>query len=371
MSAVLMISYSASLGGAERVLIDFAQALDGEHWLACPEGPLAGAARERGFRLLPLPARAPELRASLATFGRALRSLADHRREVRALIRDLEPELVLVNGMRSGLAALLPSPPRDAGPIVFLHHDMVPGAAIGQLVRLAARRSALTVVPSRGVALDLGPRVPALVVHPGVEPDRFASAIEPDSPPRVLVLGAIVGWKRPDLALEAFSGVRAQVPEARLRLVGAPIGRRAEALLARLRHRAERPDLAGAVDFVGAVTDPAEELARASCLLHCAHREPFGIALIEALAAGRPVVAPAEAGPEEIVDERCGVLYPPGDAGAAARAVAGLLRDPDGRTPGSRPRRRGAASRRQSGRSRPAVTGACPGSRAIRPPWRS
>ena len=40
--------------------------------------------------------------------------------------------------------------------------------------------------------------------------------------------------------------------------------------------------------------------------------------LVEALARGRPVVAPAAAGPLEIVDARCGALYPPGDAAAGA-----------------------------------------------------
>ena len=49
-------------------------------------------------------------------------------------------------------------------------------------------------------------------------------------------------------------------------------------------------------------------------LLHCADREPWGLVLIEALAAGRPVVAPAAGGPLEILDRG---LYPPGDADAA------------------------------------------------------
>ena len=42
--------------------------------------------------------------------------------------------------------------------------------------------------------------------------------------------------------------------------------------------------------------------------------------VVEALAAARPVVAPAEAGPLEILGEGRGLLYPPGDATAAARA---------------------------------------------------
>jgi N-acetylglucosaminyl-diphospho-decaprenol L-rhamnosyltransferase len=62
--------------------------------------------------------------------------------------------------------------------------------------------------------------------------------------------------------------------------------------------------------------------------LHCAPREPFGIALLEALAAGRPVLAPASGGPKEIVTSACGVLYEPGDAAAGAAALRALLADP-------------------------------------------
>ena len=98
--------------------------------------------------------------------------------------------------------------------------------------------------------------------------------------------------------------------------------------MAALRERAERPDLRGRVTFAGPVEHPAAALAATGCLLHCAEREPFGIVLIEALAAGRPAVAPAGGGAPEIVDETVGRLYPPGDAAAAADALCEVLSDP-------------------------------------------
>lgn len=325
MSPALMISYSGSMGGAERVLIDFAAALEGRPWLACPEGPLADAARAADIHVWPLPQRSAALRGDRL---RAVTRLAAHRRELRALVRDLDPELVIVNGTRSALALLPRRTPRDTPPVVFMAHDMLPGPLVGAQVRAAARRAALVVVPSRAVAFDLGPRVPAVVVPPGVDLDRFDPTAQPAEPPVVLVLGAIVGWKQPQLALEVLAIVRRQRPNVRLRIVGAPIDAAGERLLAELRERAMRPDLAGAVEFPGAVADAAGELARASCLLHCAPREPFGMVVVEALAAGRPVVAPAAAGPQEILDES-GLLYPPGDAAAAARAVLRALGEPD------------------------------------------
>ncbi len=90
-----------------------------------------------------------------------------------------------------------------------------------------------------------------------------------------------------------------------------------------------RPDLDGRVELRGRVEDPRPVLEGASVLLHCADREPFGIAMIEALAAGVPVVAPASGGPTEIVTKACGRLYPPGAAAAAAQGLRECLGRPE------------------------------------------
>jgi len=325
----LVISYSGVLGGAERALVELADTLGADSCLACPPGALADAARTRGLRLFVLQERRLELRGQRIL---AAARLTAHAREIRALIDSLDPELVVAWGMRSGLALWLVRARRRA-PIVFAHNDFLPGPVIGALVRAAARAADRVLVPSSAVAGDLDPAGRLgdrlAVVNPAVEIESFAGFNgQPAHPPEVLVLGALVDWKRPDLALEALAIARTRRSELRLRLVGAPIGASAEKLSARLRHRASQPDLAGAVEFVGFVADPRPELSRATCLLHCAPREPFGLALVESLAAGRPVVAPDAAGPREIVDHSCGILYPPGDAHAAAVAVLRLIADP-------------------------------------------
>jgi len=55
--------------------------------------------------------------------------------------------------------------------------------------------------------------------------------------------------------------------------------------------------------------------------------EPFGIAYVEALAAGLPVVAVRAGGAMEIVDDTCGLLVPSGDSDALATALRQLLTD--------------------------------------------
>ena len=129
----------------------------------------------------------------------------------------------------------------------------------------------------------------------------------------------------------------------RLVLAGHAIGEESAALLAALRRRAAQPDLAGRVDSPGSLGDPAAALASATCLLHCADAEPFGLVLLEAMASGRPVVAPAAGGPLEIIDEESGRLFAPGDAAAAAAALSAVVGDPDlARRAGEHGRRRAA-----------------------------
>jgi glycosyltransferase involved in cell wall biosynthesis len=161
---------------------------------------------------------------------------------------------------------------------------------------------------------------PAVIVASGQRPLIAAAS----APPRALILGALVPWKRADLALE----IAARLPDLHLDVAGAAMPGDRPEFAAALRERTERPDLADRVRLLGALDDPRPAMAQAHALLHCADREPFGLALVEALAAGRPVVAPASAGPLEIVTPACGRLYAPRDADAGAVALRDVLMDP-------------------------------------------
>ncbi|MFW5858213.1 MAG: glycosyltransferase [Planctomycetota bacterium] len=71
--------------------------------------------------------------------------------------------------------------------------------------------------------------------------------------------------------------------------------------------------------------------AAADVLVHLATPEPLGRAVVEALAAGRPVVAAATAGPAWILRDGGGRLVPPDAPDAALQAVLALLGDPEAR----------------------------------------
>jgi glycosyltransferase involved in cell wall biosynthesis/GT2 family glycosyltransferase len=328
-TTVLFATYSGLIGGAERVLLDCAAGLDGNHFLACPAGPLADAAQASGMTVFPLAARSLRLRGRAPERVRAAAALGAHARELRRLSCDLDADLVVAWGMRSALAALALG---RRIPYAVDHHDFLPGPVVARLVRAAARRARVVTVPSRAVAEDLDPQgalTGLRIVAPGVDVDVYEGIGAPPTVPRLITVGAITTWKRPDLALEILALARRERPDLELCIVGGPVTASDEDLVRELQARALEPALNGAVTFTGAVAAVGPELARASCLLHCAAAEPFGIALLEALAAGRPVVAPDAAGPREIVDSSCGVLFRPDDPRAGAAAVVGVLADPE------------------------------------------
>ena len=141
MALVLLASYSGVLGGAERVLVESGDSLDGEICLACPEGELADAGSARGFRVFALRARPLDVRAPVTDRVLAVQRLAAHGAELRRLARALDPDVVIACGSRSALGLLLGR--RIGVPVVFEQGDMLPGPWIGRCnqSRRAARRA--------------------------------------------------------------------------------------------------------------------------------------------------------------------------------------------------------------------------------------
>ena len=319
----LFVTHSGQSGGAGHILADVVTSLPGGAVVACPPGPVADACRDRGATVLALRSRPLGLRGGARQAAGAATALAGHAREVRWLVRELDPAVLVTWGMRTTLAAALwPWPGRP--PWVATHHDFLPRGAPDRAVRAAFRRAGAVASISQAVADELALGRPVQVIHPGVDLERFRPSDARDAAdrPTVLWLGAIVAWKRPDIALE----VARRRPGIRLRLAGAPLDAGGERLLGDLREQVERENLGERVEIAGAV-DARESLRESDALLHTADREPFGMAIVEALASGVPVAAPRAGGPGEIVDEGCGRLFAPGDAGSAARALDEVLGD--------------------------------------------
>ncbi len=82
------------------------------------------------------------------------------------------------------------------------------------------------------------------------------------------------------------------------------------------------------IEFAGYVRNPFRMLSAATALVHPSRFEGFGVALVEALALGVPVVATDSGGPAEILDGgRYGLLVPPGDVHGLATALVRIAND--------------------------------------------
>jgi phosphatidylinositol alpha-mannosyltransferase len=123
--------------------------------------------------------------------------------------------------------------------------------------------------------------------------------------------------------LAALRQLAPQLPELRLLVVGR--GDAADLM------REAGPELAGRIDLLGQVDDETKARALSSVDVYCAPNtggESFGVILLEAMAAGTPVVASdLDAFRRVLDDSAAGVLTPVGDSTALADALHGLLRD--------------------------------------------
>ena len=200
----------------------------------------------------------------------------------------------------------------------------------------AMRAAHRVVVNSRftaGVLEKLG-GLRAAVVYPGVDVETYAGVPEaPEGEPVVLVVGRFDRRKNLPLVVEAMAWMRRTEPAARARLVIAggldPTRPEDAAVANEIEALAAERGVALAVERSPSDARRLELLAGSRCVVHAAPDEHFGLVPVEAMAAGRPVVAVASAGPlETVVDGETGFLRPPTPEAFGA-AIARLVADRD------------------------------------------
>jgi phosphatidylinositol alpha-mannosyltransferase len=170
------------------------------------------------------------------------------------------------------------------------------------------------------------------IIPNGVDLNRFGRSLKknpagPDDPVTILFVGRLDQRKGFAHLLEAFIRLKPNYPQARLQVIGPFTPSECQVY-----RQLVRADAATDVDFVGYVSP--EELPHfyAKADIFCAPSlgfESFGIVLLEAMAAGLPVIASNIAGYRSlIVDGQEGWLTPPGQPQALAAALGQLLDQP-------------------------------------------
>ena len=364
---IAFIHPELGIGGAERLVIDAALALQSRGARVsiftarhdtgrCFEETRSGLLDVRvSGRAVPLQV-AGRFRAPCAMARMACAAL-DMGRSAEAwdmIVCDLVPHVMPLVRAVSGGAPLvfychfpdLLLAPKRGGPYRLYRYP------IDRLEEAGLRAADLILVNSEftaGVFRETFPRLAGRrvsVLYPGVDTGALVRAMTRpalpggfrDGDPVILSLNRYDPGKNCELAVAAFAELGKIVPEAlfrRLRLIvaGACDERLPEsmALLERLRAMAAGLGLADRTAFLTTVSDEERAwlLDRCACLAYTSSREHFGIGIVEAMAAGRPVVAADGGGPRETVRHgETGFLCEPAPA-AFARALAQVVTDPE------------------------------------------
>ncbi|WP_375493140.1 glycosyltransferase family 4 protein [uncultured Jatrophihabitans sp.] len=164
----------------------------------------------------------------------------------------------------------------------------------------------------------------ARVVRNGVDLDLFFGTPQPARPRFVLAAGRLVPNKGFDLLVDAWERLPDDLADVRLVIAGEGWAHDA------LRRRIDASPAAGRIELVGPLphAELAQRMRASTAFVLPSRAEALGLVVLEAMAAGTPVVAAAVGGVPEIVqDGVTGMLFRPDDAGDLATALTRLFAD--------------------------------------------
>lgn len=271
---------------------------------------LAESLQAGGHAVLPLPWTVAHSPAALLALIAALRRV--RRTALPLLLHAHDSHALALGTLAAGLLGL---------PLVATRRSMAPPGRLW-------RRPARVIAVSEAVAVQLReagvPPTRITVVPSGIArtPREEGSAQHASTAGAIVAIGALTREKGHATLLEAFGLLAATDADWSLRLAGD--GPERPALAA----RARALGLASRVRFDGEIASPAAWLEGAAVLVQPSFREALGTAVLEAMAAGVPVIASATGGLSALVGDGAGLLVPPGDAQALAAAIERLRRDP-------------------------------------------
>jgi glycosyltransferase involved in cell wall biosynthesis len=325
--------------------------------LLCHQPIDGGVARHVGDLLEGLPTRGFEVVVCSPAMPTGVASVVTHtpldlRREISpradaaalaglaGLIGELRPDIIHGHSSKAGALVRLARLRHPRARVVYTPHGYpFAGHFPGRSERLAYRaiERALAPLASRVVcvceaearlARSVGPRGRIRVVHNGIAPapggriDPGIAELGRSGP----VIGALAGLrpgKGLETLIEAAPRVLARHPGVTIAIVGDGPE------LPALRARAGALGVAQAVRFPGGSADPLAALRGMDLFAHPSWAEAFPYVVLEAMSLARPIVASDVGGVgEAVIDGESGLLVPPRDSDALARALIELLDDP-------------------------------------------
>lgn len=336
---ILFVCTTLALGGTERHLLQVLPRLDRRRFLP-KVFALRGGALEFAFREAGIEVHLASSPPAAGSAGRMLRWLAQLWRIVRQTRPDVLhfflPEAYLAGGMvgvAAGHSAMLMS--RRSRNFYQRRHPLAAHCERwlhGRMRMLLANSQAVREDLIAEGVLDTRIRL----IYNGIDTARFAPGGDrvalraclgvPREALVVIIVANLMPYKGHADLVRALAAVPDLLPRPwRLLCVGRDEGVRAELERLAAVHRIDSNVL-----FLGQRDDIPELMAASDLAVSASHEEGFSNSVLEAMAAGLPIVATDAGGnAEAVVDGATGVIVPPADSVRMARAIATLAADPD------------------------------------------
>ncbi len=329
---VIHLVEDLKIGGAERVIADTALGLDRKKydasvWCVTRGGETASELSEKGIEVKIL---------GISSYHNPLNTF-----KMIRLLKFARPDIVHTHGYFASVIGRLAA--RKAGiPVILAHVHSTYWEYKKRHLMIERKLSRFThkiICCSKAVEnfvknTEKITDNKTIVIYNGVDEERFCPLKSPTSiraefgmSEEAAVVGTVSSLtphKGHEYLIQAASLVLNTLPSAKFIIVGdGPLRKRLE-------DQAKNLDIHPAVIFTGTRKDIPEILSLMDVFVLPSHtREGLGIAIIEAMAAERPVVATEIGGiPEVVNDGETGLLVPPGDAEALSKAIIELLRNP-------------------------------------------
>lgn len=245
-------------------------------------------------------------------------------------IRKHEIEIVHAHAARDYHLAALALRLASRGRLVLTRHALFPLRGINRhLMRGAGRMIAVSEAVAESVRRSgVIESSKISVVYNGIDIERFTSIARDGHFPFVVgTVGHLAPIKGQDVFVRAAALISAQRPDVRFVIIG-------EDKSPQLEHRRSLESLVaglglnGSVALPGWTDDMPGMLSSLTLFVSAARAEPFGLSIVEAMAAGLPVVAAASEGALEIIEDGVtGTLVPVDDPEALAETIIDLLDD--------------------------------------------
>lgn len=323
---ILFYNHTSEVSGAEfSMLLLMLGFKNYEIALIAPEGELLQRARAKGIRVIPIRANSTKMTRNLFGLLRGLFKMWLVSRDLKKIISIEQPNILHANSIRAGIIASFTRRPKQTK-LIWHIHDNLSMDMVGRGIRFLAQSSVNKIVGvskanANNFAISSALKAMTTFIYNAVETTSTSTkSIRPELGVNstsfvVGVVGQITPWKRQEDAIDAFQVFVREHPNSELWIVGAPKFN-AENLSyeEKLKNQVKKYDLTDKVRFLGFREDIANVMFSIDVLVLPSENEPFGRVIIEAMLAGKPVIATNGGGVPEIIEHgKTGFIVPNGD----------------------------------------------------------